>query len=606
MHLPCRLLALAALVCLMPVAAASQALPPAAPDPVAISRTWEDVLLLDAVRHLQMSPQQLQRTLPLAGMAEKRMAQLTERNRRTTDRLTRILDKHRAMLTRGERTSTVEQEQALLLRKALRDEQVKLADELVLFLTPRFAKILQMEQASRAFQLARGEWPEGVAKSPSLLREDSGFVLGGSERQTWERAAMERAMMGRYPVQSGPIIFGRLASVSDVSIDSFLVPSNRSRPTPLPPGEREARLAAARAEREVLSKDPHRLAALWANTAEPESLAAVSKRLAERLLLSPRFASALRQRAGAGGDPVEGIEDRWEDTLILLAVRYLQLTEDQRSRILSLAEAAAQRLAQLEVRTAPGNRALFDGARRFHEQLLHGRPVATAEQARLLAVDRTLRDHRAEGRAKLTAELGPRLAEILDRDQMRRVYLLMVGVWPRDEAKSPILLATESGFVFEEGERPGWRDHAIRDVLARTHPRDVAEEAMGLRVLFDAVVDPAERTSLEFAVELSFSLTDLKQPAFGSALKIPAGSPQQAAAHAELERLRERWQSLAALLQSRGASQSEFEVSLKPMVRRLFLSPRFRPVLEERARFREAPQDERASAPAVPPAGMDQ
>jgi hypothetical protein len=69
------------------------------------------------------------------------------------------------------------------------------------------------------------------------------------------------------------------------------------------------------------------------------------------------------------------------------------------------------------------------------------------------------------------------------------------------------------------------------------------------------------------------------------------------AAERDLKALQERWEKLGELLEG-GASVREVELSLRPIVRRLCLSPRFRPVLEERLLSPELPTEAPAERPA--------
>src|SRR6266851_1206225 len=56
----------------------------AAPETSAsLAQNWEDVLLLDAMRYLRLSPAQLAQIQPLAGAAQERLARLSEQEEKT-------------------------------------------------------------------------------------------------------------------------------------------------------------------------------------------------------------------------------------------------------------------------------------------------------------------------------------------------------------------------------------------------------------------------------------------------------------------------------------------------------------------------------------------
>src|SRR4051794_16492112 len=48
-----------------------------------LAGAWEDVLLLDAMRYLRLSPTQIQQIQPLASAAEDRLAKLAEKEEKT-------------------------------------------------------------------------------------------------------------------------------------------------------------------------------------------------------------------------------------------------------------------------------------------------------------------------------------------------------------------------------------------------------------------------------------------------------------------------------------------------------------------------------------------
>ena len=78
--------------------------------PVPLEQQWEDGLLLDALRHLRLVPQQLQGLLPLSAGADARLDRLRARQDRTLASLVHLTARHRGLLLSGRRVPGTEEE----------------------------------------------------------------------------------------------------------------------------------------------------------------------------------------------------------------------------------------------------------------------------------------------------------------------------------------------------------------------------------------------------------------------------------------------------------------------------------------------------------------
>jgi hypothetical protein len=361
---------------------------------------------------------------------------------------------------------------------------------------------------------------------------------------------------------------------------------------------------AVRDEESRLRDRWDKLAELLVAEATQEELEVSLRPLARRLLCSPRLRIALEDRLNRRPAPTplagarldlrqERLAEHWEDVLLLDAVRYLLLTDDQLQSLLSLEEKAAERLAALRREEERTRTALEQAVARERRELLEGRAVPPAEHEQVLNAMRTAREKREAAEEKIAAELAPELGRLLTREQVLRAFLLARGEWPREEARSPMLLDSEARFVIDADARRRWRDEAVASLVARRFPKEwvaAANDQHGATIMFTALLDS------------SVALRDLKVS--GQANPLPAFPPAVVeAAQREHDRLTERWNGLATLLEEGGATPDELELALRPLVRRMFPSPRLRPVVTERLQ-RGAPLAPEELLPPPPEGGV--
>jgi hypothetical protein len=293
------------------------------------------------------------------------------------------------------------------------------------------------------------------------------------------------------------------------------------------------------------------------------------------------------------------LAQQWEDVLLLDALRYLQLTPAQLQRALPLVHAAEDRMEKLAGEEARATAALDLIARRQREALVGGKPVSLKEQSEALAAEKRMREQREAAANDVTEQITPKLAEILTRDQIRRAFLLARGEMPRDVPRRPALLDPPSGFVVEPHRIIEARDRAIRQALSRAHPADLLDayhsrprftdffvlEAGPGGLKGELTLTPRPTPSLVVGQALDFTVRANPGEVVEVTPEPNAYSRFPEAARKGLERdeaeLRRRWDKLSDLLMS-AASRDELEGSLRPLVRRMFTSPRLRPVVEER------------------------
>jgi hypothetical protein len=290
---------------------------PAATDAGALAQQWEDVLLLDAVRYLQLTPAQVQRILPLARLAEGKLTRLAGEEARTVASLDRIALKQREALLQGRSGSLQEQANALFLEKTMRQKREQAGNDLAGYIAPKLALILTPEQIARAFVLANGAMPPKVARRPALLERRSGFVADPEVLEEARQAFVRRGLATRHPralvdAQMSLPTFQVLSYSGEAGKHQDVVIWQRP-PSNSDPASRElARFSQA--ARKAIEKDQQRLDERWRNLptllaggATPEERSAALRPLVHRMFLSPRLRPVLEEWLRKGGGPAEDL-----------------------------------------------------------------------------------------------------------------------------------------------------------------------------------------------------------------------------------------------------------------------------------------------------------
>ncbi len=291
------------------------------------------------------------------------------------------------------------------------------------------------------------------------------------------------------------------------------------------------------------------------------------------------------------------LADQWEDVLILEALRYLRLSDEQVRHLLPAARSAEERLASQAQQEKQILATLTRIARENRSALLAGRLGGRQKDA--LFLENLRKRRRAEAEEKIVASAITQVLAILSRAQTVRASLLTLGEPVQESAQplSPALLSPEAGFVLAEPQDPDfgktlgnkarervqavrerWDERHLLDArkqLSQRYPEDVVNSALipsflDLVVIDTALIDASGNGDLK----VQFRATGRKDGA--------EQNPLLAQARKELQAIQSRSsRSLGQILMTE-ASREDLEVALRPFVRRLFLSPRLRAVLEAR------------------------
>lgn len=296
------------------------------------------------------------------------------------------------------------------------------------------------------------------------------------------------------------------------------------------------------------------------------------------------------QNRESGETRTARLAEQWEDVLLLEATRYLRFNREQLASLVPMARTASDRIERLVEENDRSLATVERIARKHREALLRGERVSTVEQQGAVQYGRTLQQKRLEAEEQLVLTLAPRLARLLTREQIQRAYLLALGEWPKGEAGSPALLDPDSGFVLAQDPRSEWleilrtRDPAhIRDSMATP---DNAPATLDIEIKLTPSTAPRITTTgaVSDYAKLNSTISQRDCVACHRAAPAKAGwfiSNRQVcpasirpADGAARRRIADRLVN--------GATEAELALSLRPLVRRLFFSPRLRPLLAER------------------------
>jgi len=302
------------------------------------------------------------------------------------------------------------------------------------------------------------------------------------------------------------------------------------------------------------------------------------------------------QEAGPAGTP---LSQQWEDLLLLEAARYLRLTSGQLQQIRPIARVTDERLRKLQDQESKTQATLQRITDRQRAALLAGRTVSLDEQANALLLEKGLRPARERAALEIATYAAPRLARLLSPEQIARAFLLTNGEMPANVAKRPALLDPQSGFVLTSVEQSTARAAAVRRVLSRNYPPAVADAlsrpATNGFILFDgdqkllASTLTERRITRDYPVygeqlapagaavanELTLTYSPLRPTPPTGVDKAVFETAQRAAARLE------KFPALADELVSRGTPADHVD-AVTHLARRLFTSPRWKPVVEER------------------------
>lgn len=327
-------------------------------------------------------------------------------------------------------------------------------------------------------------------------------------------------------------------------------------------------------------------------------------------------------RADASGSAGVDAGTAWEDMLLLQATRYLRLSSAQLQQLLPMARTANRQITELQNREDKVVESLRRIAVRQRDALVAGRQGSAEEQAEAITMRERAQRSRVETEATIVNGSLAGLCRVLTPKQVERAFLLQQGATPEGEAREPALLDPVAGFVnggfgmgFSEGPgpvagfsvagpgpgKPGARGNqpsAAQQLLQAqmelsmlqrqlTEPFPPGGPAVGGTVFFAREEgDGASPKVFRFSTN-----PDLPPPP----LPPGAGQPEVLDAAAFRQHLTDRAQTLSKQVADLrrqlfsadgGVSPEQYETLLRPLARRLFLSPRFQQAIENRLRVK--------------------
>jgi hypothetical protein len=283
----------------------------------------------------------------------------------------------------------------------------------------------------------------------------------------------------------------------------------------------------------------------------------------------------LLARAPLAPQPRAAAADRWEQLLVLEALRYLNLSQEQLQRVAALAERCDARVSRARQAGAAEYESLERILTPECEALAAGRIPTDARQAEALERRSALQQRRWQLRDEVTAEAAAGLAVILTREQAARAYRLAAGEAAWAEVCSDALLDPASRFVLPDSARQAFQDGVLEQVRARDPGDYAGEELPGLGVIYlhgpgvpPAVSEPEWiSTSAEGGVLMHFYSH--------------AGSVCYYRPNSHILISYGGWIPLGEWLATR-SNPAERTVALKPLARRLFFSWEWRSALAAR------------------------
>lgn len=322
------------------------------------------------------------------------------------------------------------------------------------------------------------------------------------------------------------------------------------------------------------------------------------------------------QRAAAqvavSADPQVRATQQWEDVLLIEDFDYLQLTPQQVKELQVLADYARSRMDEVDQLRARLQKVLQDQ----HAAILKGQRPSAADQQDVLQKQRLIQDRQEQVSREIVDRVTPKLGGILGRKQIVRAWQLMQNKLPASEPKRVALTEPASGFVFPQMEVRDAMEEMVKNSLRQKYSPEVLDQALtpweissmasmfgggGLRGPGGAPgaggvpPDPARAIQAIQDMDprmmqrmLTIGQKMLKQYTGGGGLDQaqPSGPPVppevRAAINKDADALRKSIESDPAAYLSQ-AHDSQILEALRPLARRLFLSPRLKEALAARA-----------------------
>jgi len=173
-------------------------------------------------------------------------------------------------------------------------------------------------------------------------------------------------------------------------------------------------------------------------------------------------------------DPQVRVTQQWEDVLLLEAFEYLQLTPDQSKAMQVLADYSRSRMDEIDQKKARLQKAVQDQ----HQSILKGKHPTGADQLDVLQKQREVQDRQEIISKEIVDRVTPKLAAILTRKQTVRAWRLTQNKIPPAEPKRVALTDPSSGFVYPQMEGKDVIEDMVKTTLRQTYGQDVIDQAL--------------------------------------------------------------------------------------------------------------------------------
>jgi hypothetical protein len=320
-------------------------------------------------------------------------------------------------------------------------------------------------------------------------------------------------------------------------------------------------------------------------------------------LCAPGIAMA---QAAISPDAQVRAAQQWEDVLLLQAFDYLQVTPAQLQEMQPLADYARTRLDEVEQLRARLRQAIQDQ----HQAAMKGHPPSNSDQQDVIQKQRQIVDRQESVAREIVERIAPKLAALLTRKQTVRAWILVQNHLPPAEPKRVALTDPTSGFVLPQLQARDVIEEMVKANLRQAYAPDVIEAALtpweftSLAGLFGGATPfggqggapPVDRAKAlqglqdvdpQMGQRMLSLVQKMMKPFTGGADSAapppPAVAPEvRAAINRDAAAIRKRIEAdpEAFLAQAGGAQMQE---ALRPLARRLFLSPRLNEALVARS-----------------------
>ena len=179
-------------------------------------------------------------------------------------------------------------------------------------------------------------------------------------------------------------------------------------------------------------------------------------------------------KTAVSADPQVRLSQQWEDVLLLEDFDYMQLSAPQIKVMLTLADYARTRTDEIEQLRLRLQKTVQDQ----HEAILKGQRPTAGDQQDVLQKQKLLQERQDVVSREIVDRLSPKLGGILTRKQTVRAWLLMQNKLPATEPKRIALTDLTSGFVFPQMEVRDTVEEMVKTSLREKYSPDVLDQAL--------------------------------------------------------------------------------------------------------------------------------